>query len=93
MSGREERGLQELQRKRRQRQRWGMIAHMADGVEPMEADAPEDQEKSMEVDPPLTRLPRHSYTMTGVPSMTPWQRHHHSARPVPHHGPGLHTQR
>lgn len=52
--------MQELQRKKRKRQRRGTItrmvamaiAHVADGVEHMEVDPPEDQEEPVEMDPP-----------------------------------------
>ena len=79
LRGKAERRLQERRRKRRQRRRGGTIsrmvamavAHVADGVEPMEVDPPEDQEEPMEVDPPPAWLPWHHYTVLGLPSMTP----------------------
>ena len=79
MNRREERWLQEPWRKRRRCKRGGTISrmvamavtHMADGVEPLEVDPPEDQEEPMEVDPPPAWLPWHHYTVPGLPSMTP----------------------
>ena len=79
MHGRAETWLQEPRRKRRRCQRGGTIsnmvamaiAHVADGVEPMEVDPPEGYEEPMEVDPPPARLPWHRYAVPGLPSMTP----------------------
>lgn len=53
--------LQETQRKRRWHQRKGTvshmvvmaIAHLADGMEPMEMDPLKDQDEPVELDPPL----------------------------------------
>lgn len=53
--GREDAWLQEPQRKRRRCQTRGAIIHVvqvADGVEPMEAGPPEDQDELIEVDSP-----------------------------------------
>lgn len=95
LRGKAERWLQEGWRKRRKRGRGDTIsrmvavavAHVADGVEPMEVDPPEDQEEPMEVDPPPAWLPWHHYTVPGLPSMTPWQRRRRNTRPAPYHRP------
>ncbi|GAB0183248.1 EF-hand calcium-binding domain-containing protein 6 [Grus japonensis] len=97
LRGAAEMWLQELRRKRRWRQRGDIIsrmvviaiAHVTDGVEPMEVYPPESQEEPMEVDPPPVWLTWHHYTVPGLPSVTPWQRRCRSTQPVPYHWPSL----
>jgi len=69
------------------------IAHVADGVEPMEVDPPEGKEEPMEMDSPPAWLTWQHYTMPGLRSMTPWQQRHRGSRPTLCHRPGLHLWR
>lgn len=95
LCGAAETWLQEPWRKMRQHQTGDTISrmvamsitHVADGVEPVEVDPPEDQEELMEVDPPPIWLIWYLYTVPGLPSMMRWRQHSRSARPVFHHPP------